>query len=1717
MGYKFHYVSVITAMTLFTGCNIHIGGNDSTISGIGIDGYISGATVCADVNNNGLCDANEASTTTKSDGTFTLKGRDVDSSTLILTGGVDVGTDLPFAGKLKAPAGYKVVSALTTMIQTLVSQGDSLENAESILKNNLEISNNIDLKNYDPIAEVLNDPFNDDAKKVLLEQSKIQILIEVVNNTIEGLVQTSEKNSLIDSTFKKLAMLIKEGKDLNDVTIIENLLKDAASDAMTGLPASEKSAKLLTLDNISNSIVQKVNEVLMEIKKRVIQATDTSVIEIVDAGLNIALGEVSNRAKEAAQNGDATNLSNIKIFAKMNQFVVEKSDKVTDSLYNIEFTPIDVPLTENEQDTIQSSSNVTVNGVSQDISFDILKATGDSDNGEIFGLVKDYQDNPLTFADGTPYICNGTNSGVGSGLDHSTILQRNGKLYMVNQFECSIGALYMFELEQDSSSGKLTAKPNSLQYVSQKNEFGGFTHCAGMPTPWQSHLGSEEYEPDAKTIGLGIADTYYDEVNKYWGGDASKNSPYFYGWSPEIKISNEGTPQYTKHYAMGRFSHEVSYVMPDRKTIYMSDDDTNVGLYMFIADKEEDLTSGTLYAAKFTQLDAFQGGNFNLEWIDLGHATDSEIKQQVSKQLSFTDIFDQVELNDDNTCQAGYTAINTRTGAECLKVKDGMEKIASRFETRRYASMMGATTELRKEEGVTYDPIHNKLYIAISEIARGMEENQKYGADNDSYDKAGHNHINLPDNVCGGVYALDLAKDESKNSDYIAKNFYAILVGEPKDYEGTTYAGNSCDVNNIASPDNVTYVANSNVLVIGEDTSGHKNNMVWAYNVETGKLDRTMAVPSGAEATSPYWYKDVRGFSYQTLVTQHPSVGSKQSSIGVLGPIKDASKNVVLLEEPTDIKVPDYSIPGSGDLEDDAKPCYTTEDGLVFKSNFECKSLLPWGTYSTASNADWEVATYGGKYYAYISGYGADEAANDWLISPKFQLSGDEVLTFKSAKGYSGPDLQLLVSEDYVGSGDPELATWTELDATWANTDSGNYRWTSSGNINLSAYAGKTVYFAFRQIANGTASGQVANWEIDDFIVSGSGNVVIPFNSEITLSKIENITTATELTFNPTVLGGQRPLSYNWNFGTGDTSTEQSPVYTFKNAGDYTVTLTVTDYVGNKAISKVDVSVVEPLNEAVPAKIGDLRIATYNSYLNRTTLGGLKADLESKTDSQIKNVAEIIQRVNPDILLLQEFDYYGNEQVQTFINDYLNVPQKADTVGVNYPYFYTATVNTGTQPDPLVDFNNDGVYGGADDAYGFGEFEGQYGMVLLSKYPIDVANIRTFQKFLWKDMPNANIPKNIDGTDYYDSNELNIFRLSSKSHWDIPVNVNGTIINVLASHPTPPTFDDGDTDGKNDNESNNVIDWNGKRNHDEIRLWADFIANNAEYLYDDSGVTGGLNADTRFVILGDQNADSNEGDAYDGAINQLLTSSMVNATTPVSQGAVEDGLDADDTANWGLRADYLLPSNYGFKVDQSAVFWPRKGDIKHHLIEKTGSSENSSDHRLVWADLSFVDGNASNNAITSIDENFNGSLNNWSSVSGASNKDWGASSYGGVTFAKMNGYGADEASNDWLISPKIEFAGNQALTFETAKGYSGPDLTVLISTDYDGIGNPADATWKELNATFSSGSYTWTPSGNIDLSSYSSQGYIAFHYTSTGTASGEAATWEVTNIQLKTK
>lgn len=366
-----------------------------------------------------------------------------------------------------------------------------------------------------------------------------------------------------------------------------------------------------------------------------------------------------------------------------------------------------------------------------------------------------------------------------------------------------------------------------------------------------------------------------------------------------------------------------------------------------------------------------------------------------------------------------------------------------------------------------------------------------------------------------------------------------------------------------------------------------------------------------------------------------------------------------------------------------------------------------------------------------------------------------------------------------------------------------------------------------------------------------------------------------------------------------------------------------------------------------------LRVATYNASLYSDEAGGLIRQLQGDSE-HARKIAAVLQKTRPDLLLLNEFDYdHAHHAADLFQQRYLEVAQPGGGEPLRYRYRYLAPVNTGVQSG--LDLDRNGTAGGSgrdrgNDAWGYGLHPGQYGMLVLSRYPIDEADVRTFQLLRWSALPGAQNP--IDPASrgaFYPDEVWKQLRLSSKSHWDVPVRTPHGTVHFLVSHPTPPVFDGPE-------------DRNGRRNADEIRLWHEYLSpGDQSWLCDDQGRCGGLPSQARFVIAGDLNNDPVDGDGRHEAIIELLEHPRVmRMATPRSEGGAQTarayaekgiarrGAPEHVTGDFGpkagaMRLDYVLPST-GFSLQGSGVFWPAADHPDAAIAD-------GSDHHLVWVDL----------------------------------------------------------------------------------------------------------------------------------------------------------------------
>lgn len=471
---------------------------------------------------------------------------------------------------------------------------------------------------------------------------------------------------------------------------------------------------------------------------------------------------------------------------------------------------------------------------------------------------------------------------ISDAPDSNSLLTKGNKSFMISHFEYDSqnnageeisglpASMTLSELDQDKKSGKLSVK--EAHKIDFSSVDGLWNPCNGSTTDWGTHLGSEEYEPDAREFANKDSDAYKEVSNfaKYYFNDESKANPYNYGWIPEISVSHEGVPSVVKHYSTGRFSHEMMQVLPDNKTAIFGDDGGNTMMFMYVADKAEDFSAGTLYAAKFNQTSTEKGGSGDLNWIKLGHGTDNEIKDMIDGGVTFSDMFETTEEPTE-----GFTAVKTNShdSVEYLKVKPGMEKAAAFLEPRRYGAILGATSEFNKMEGLAVNAEDHKAYMAISYQEGSMEKQ----------DGAVQDDIKLPKIESGVTYELNLQEgqtdrdDEKIDSGYVPASMSGFVLGE--DLGSPDALGNTANPDLVANPDNLSFSEDLNTLFIGEDSDMHTNNFVWAYDVQTKKLSRILSVPVGAEATGLRAVDSMKDSNYVLSNYQHPGADLDEKEI----------------------------------------------------------------------------------------------------------------------------------------------------------------------------------------------------------------------------------------------------------------------------------------------------------------------------------------------------------------------------------------------------------------------------------------------------------------------------------------------------------------------------------------------------------------------------------------------------------------------------------------------------------------------------------------------------------------------------------------------------------------------------------------------------------------------------------------------------------------------
>ncbi|MBS0452954.1 MAG: DUF839 domain-containing protein [Proteobacteria bacterium] len=427
-------------------------------------------------------------------------------------------------------------------------------------------------------------------------------------------------------------------------------------------------------------------------------------------------------------------------------------------------------------------------------------------------------------------------------------------------------------LDQDQTTGKLSLV--KYHNVDMSSAHGLWITCGASLSPWGTHLSSEEYEPDAASIAT---NTMFQAYSKNVFGNTTTANPYHYGHLPEITVNADGTGSVKKHYCLGRISHELIQVMPDMRTVIMGDDYTNGGFFMFVADKEKDLSAGTLYVAKYDagyNIDP-AGAATKMSWINLGHATSAEIEALANSNTA-ADIVDVVYAVQNGTNDAtpltpvtavdsSYTLMYCDGKANWVRLKAGKEKAAAFLETHRYANLKGASMAFTKMEGTTVNIKDKVAYSALQNIQDSMVNGGKGWT-------ASTNVALAKKLSAGGVMAHNLGGSQKDtggnaiNSEWVPMQTKALLVGEDITADAL---GNTSNPEKVGNPDNLKFSEKMRTLFIGEDSSSHVNNFLWAYNVDTKKLSRLMSIPAGGESTGLHAVDEINGWTYIMSNFQH--------------------------------------------------------------------------------------------------------------------------------------------------------------------------------------------------------------------------------------------------------------------------------------------------------------------------------------------------------------------------------------------------------------------------------------------------------------------------------------------------------------------------------------------------------------------------------------------------------------------------------------------------------------------------------------------------------------------------------------------------------------------------------------------------------------------------------------------------------------------------------
>ena len=380
--------------------------------------------------------------------------------------------------------------------------------------------------------------------------------------------------------------------------------------------------------------------------------------------------------------------------------------------------------------------------------------------------------------------------------------------FLYTAWEDRPAGISQIEIQWDSSSNQWDVISSQMLNLSSIN--GGWVLCFGTVSPWGSPLFSEELYFDDTEDWNNLNYRYHQGQELLASYLGTYPNPYDYGFIVEMEDSDTNNPDLIRHYTMGRYSHENAQVMPDNKTVYLSDDGYDTVFYKFVADAPGDLSKGTLFAAKLAQdstRDSSTTG-FDVEWIELASSSNSEILNWIGDYDGITtDDYIQGEnsyITDKEINDWAEGRLNQDLNNDGI-IGYSLDDRVAFLETRKAAAAIGATNEWNKMEGVVFNPnAPEYVYMAMSNIDRAMTD--------------GQGDIDVSDNYCGIVYRMPVLEDWNLN------RIDPVIIGGPY----ISSAQYECNNNNLAGPDNIL-VLNDGSILVGEDTRKHEYNTVWLW------------------------------------------------------------------------------------------------------------------------------------------------------------------------------------------------------------------------------------------------------------------------------------------------------------------------------------------------------------------------------------------------------------------------------------------------------------------------------------------------------------------------------------------------------------------------------------------------------------------------------------------------------------------------------------------------------------------------------------------------------------------------------------------------------------------------------------------------------------------------------------------------------------------------